>query len=84
MLFLKNNYNFFLKTLNLFIYLFLHSLAVLGLHCCTGFSPAVASGGYSLGAVCGPLTWWILLLWSTGRRACGLQLWLLVSRVQAQ
>ena len=25
-------------------------MAVLGLHCCSGFSLAVASGGYSLGA----------------------------------
>ena len=35
---------------NSFIYLF---LAVLVLHCCTGFSVAVASGGYSLIAVHG-------------------------------
>ena len=30
-------------------------LAVLGLHCCSGFSLVVASGGYSLGAVHGLL-----------------------------
>ena len=33
-----------------FIYLF---LAVLGLHCCSGFSLVLASGGYSLVAVHG-------------------------------
>ena len=31
------------------------SLAVLGLSCCVGFSLVVASGGYSLRAVCGLL-----------------------------
>ena len=31
------------------------SLAVLGLHWCMGFSLVVASGGYSLAAVCGLL-----------------------------
>ena len=31
------------------------SLAVLGLSCCVGFSLVVASGGYSLLAVCGLL-----------------------------
>ena len=34
---------------SLFIYLF---LAVLGLHCCSGFSLVVASRGYSLAAGC--------------------------------
>ena len=34
------------------IYLF---MAVLGLSCCTGFSPVVQSRGYSPAAVCGPL-----------------------------
>ena len=33
-------------------FFFLNFLAVLGLHCCTGFSLAAASGGYSLVAVC--------------------------------
>ena len=28
-------------------------LAVLGLHCCAGFSPVAASGGYSLAVVLG-------------------------------
>ena len=36
-----------------FIYLF---LSVLGLRCCMGFSPVAASRGYSLVAVCRPLT----------------------------
>ena len=35
------------------IYFFI--LAVLGLHCCAGFSPVAGSGGYSLVAVCGLL-----------------------------
>ena len=35
-----------------FVYLF---LVVLGLHCSAGFSLVVASGGYSLVAVCGLL-----------------------------
>ena len=39
---------FFLKS---FIYNFIYLLAVLGLHCCTGFSLAVASRGYSLVAM---------------------------------
>ena len=39
------------------IYLFYLFLAVLGLHCCVGSSPTVASGGYSLAVVrvCGLL-----------------------------
>ena len=51
----------------LFIY-----LAVLGLHCCPGFSLVAASGGCSLAVVPGLLIWWRLLLWSTGSRALGL------------
>jgi hypothetical protein len=43
---------FFFLNFILFAYLF---LAVLGLGCCTGFSPVVASGGYSLIAVSGLL-----------------------------
>ena len=35
------------------MYLF---LAVLGLRCCSGFSPVVESGSYSLVVVCGLLT----------------------------
>ena len=42
-----------LFTLLLQFYLF---LAGLGLHGCTSFSLVAASGGYSPGAVCGPLT----------------------------
>ena len=52
----------------LFIY-----LAVLGLHCCPGFSLAVASGGCSLAVVPGLLIWWRLLLWNPGSRALGLR-----------
>ena len=48
-----------------FIYLF---LAVLNLHCCTGFSQIVASGGCCLVVVC-----WLLLLQITGSRGRGLQ-----------
>ena len=43
---------FFFFLIILFIYIF---LAVLGLHCCTGFSPAVAIGGSLLVVVCGLL-----------------------------
>ena len=43
----------FLKFIILFIYLF---GAVLGLHCCMGFSLVAASRGYSLVMVGGPLT----------------------------
>lgn len=43
-------------------------LVLLGPCCCLGFSPVVDSGGYSLAAVPG-----LLLLWSMGCRACGLQ-----------
>ena len=42
----------FKKIIILFIYLF---LAVLGLHCCSGFSLVVTSRGYSLVAVHGLL-----------------------------
>ena len=45
--------NLFFFNFVLFAYLF---LAVLGLGCCTGFSPVVVSGGYSLIAVSGLLT----------------------------
>ena len=38
-----------------FIYLCISLLAVLGLHCCAGFSLVVASRGCSLIAVCGLL-----------------------------
>ena len=49
----------------LFIYLF---LAVLGLHCCKGFSLVVASEGYSLAVVCRLLIAVASLVWSTGSR----------------
>ena len=50
-------------------------LAVLGLHCCVGFFLVVVSGGYSLVAMHGFSLWWLLLLWSSGSKANGLQ-WL--------
>ena len=62
---------FFFKYLHLFLcyingigfYLF---MAVLGLHCCAGFSLVVVSGGL-LSLL------WLLLVWSTGSRTVGLQ-----------
>ena len=50
-------------------------LAVLGLCCCTGASPAVGSGGCSRAAGAGFSLRQLLLLWSAGSRARGLQ-WL--------
>ena len=44
-----------LVTVFLFVCLFVKFLAVLGLHCCVGFSLVVVSGGYSLVAVVGLL-----------------------------
>ena len=41
---------FFLKKINIYVF-----LAVLGPHCCAGFSLDVESGGQSLGVVCGLL-----------------------------
>ena len=65
----------------LYIYLF---LAVLGLHSCVGFSPVAASQGYSLLQCMGFSLLWLLLLYSTGSRTCGLQqLQFLGSRAQA-
>ena len=40
----------------LIIFIYFFFLAVLGLHCCMGFSLVVASGGYSLVAVHGLIT----------------------------
>ena len=54
------------------IYLF---LAVLGLHCCVGFSLVVASGGCSSLQCMAFLLWWFPLLWSTGSKVRGLQQW---------
>ena len=51
-------------------------MAVLGLHCCTGFPLVVGSGGYSLVAVRSLPSQWLLLLWSSGSRMHGLlELW---------
>ena len=46
-------------------------MSVLGLHCFTGFSLVVASGGYSLLQCTGFSLWWLLLLRSTGSRHLG-------------
>ena len=60
-------------------------LAVLGLHCCIGFSLVALWGGYSLVAALGLLIVEHELEWSTGSRALRLQqLWLPGSTAQAQ
>ena len=46
-------------------------MAVLDLRCCAGFSVAAASVGYSLVAACWLLIVGLLLLQSTGSKACG-------------
>ena len=57
-------------------------LAVLGLHCCTGFSPVTVSGDYSLLHAAFSL-WWLLQLQSTGSRVHRLQqLWCMGSGVE--
>lgn len=57
----------------------------LGLCCFTGLSLTVAHGGYSPVAGLRRLTVRLLLLWSTGSRAHGLQqLWLPGDGAQAQ
>ena len=53
---------------NNFIYLF---LAVLSLRCCSGFSRAVDSGGYSLGTACGLLIMAASLAVGRGLRSVG-------------
>ena len=78
----------------LILYVCMHLfLAVLGLWCCSGFSLVVASGDYSLVAVCMDFSlWWLLLLWSSGFRGAGFRTcvmwaqesWLPGSRAQAQ
>ena len=50
------------------MYLF---LAVLGLHCCTGFALVAERGGYSLAVVCRPLVAVALWLQSMGSRHVG-------------
>ena len=52
--------------------LFMYLLPVLGLHCCTGCSLAIASWGYSLVAVQGLLTAVAFLVAEHGPRAPGL------------
>ena len=51
-----------------FIYLCISLLAVLGLHCCVGFSLVVASRGCSLIAVCGLLIAVVSLVAEHGRQ----------------
>ena len=59
-------------------------LAVLCLHFCASVS-SCGEQGYSSLQCMGFSLQWLLLLWSTGSRASGLQqLWLLGSSVQAQ
>ena len=50
---------FFLKSVSLF-------LAMLGLHCCMGFSSVAESGGYSLAVLWGLPTAVAPRVWSTG------------------
>ena len=63
---------YFLKNIHYFIHLFILFLTVLSLFCCTSFSLAVVSGGYSLD-VCRFLiaVGGFSLLWSTGPRHMG-------------
>ena len=59
-------------------------LAVLHLHCCVGFSLVAASRGYSSLQCTGFSSWQLLLLQTTGSRACRLQeLWHVGSMVAA-
>ena len=44
-------------------------IAVLGHHCCMGFSLVAASRGFSLAVVCGFSLWWLLLLQNSGSGA---------------
>ena len=62
-------YSFFLIILNNFIYLF---LAVLGLHCCVGFSLVVTREGYTSLQYSGFSLWRLLSLQSIGSRMCRL------------
>ena len=57
-----------------FIYLFFF-LAVLGLHCCVGFSLVVARLCHSVVVVCGPLTEGAFLIVGHGVYACGFCSW---------
>ena len=70
--FLKYSVTHFFNSFILFMCLF---SAVLGHHCCTGFSLVVEVGGSSPVAVCGPLVVGLLLLWSVGSGVRRLQWW---------
>ena len=54
-----------------FLSFYLFILVTLGLRCCVGFSPAVASGDYSLLRLPGFSSWWHLCLQSTGSWSTG-------------
>lgn len=56
--------NFFFPTVFKIFYLFLGGLGLRP--CCVGFSLVAMGGGYSLAAVCRPLTVVASLVWSTG------------------
>lgn len=56
--------NFFFPTVFKIFYLFLGGLGLRP--CCAGFSLVAMGGGYSLAAVCRPLTVAASLVWSTG------------------
>ena len=53
----------------LFCFLIIYFLAVLGLHCCSGFFLGAATGGFSLVVVTGFSLLWLLLVRSMGSRA---------------
>ena len=71
----KREHKFFLLLLLFFkeFYFSLYFLAVLGLHCCVGFSLVAASGGYSSCDAGVFLLRWPFSLWSVGSRVRGLQ-----------
>ena len=64
----RSNYSYSIKYVCIYLL-----LAVLGLHCCSGFSLVPICGAYTLVVVCmGFSSLWPLLLWSTGSRCMGL------------
>ena len=84
--------SFFFFFLILFIYLFIYFWLRWVFVAAHGLSPVAARGGYSSLRCVGFSLWWFLLLRSMGSRCTGFsscgtqaqQLWLAVSRVQAQ
>ena len=59
----------------LFCFLIIYFLAVLGLHCCSGFSLGAATGAFSLVPVTGFSLLWLLLVRSMGSRPRLRQVW---------